>query len=142
MVLFSIIVLSLNHCTGVAVFSSSSTFGPGNGPVFLSNLQCTGSELELLECSHTIFVGTYCNHQRDVGLRCEGGCHITVEKQYTLNEYIVVISEFKNLGIKHKLDLYSTLQQCQTFNCIIRTVVRIVGMGRMSHICNTKCSRL
>ena len=26
--------------------------------------------------------------------------------------------------------------------CIIRTVVRIVGMGRMSHICNTKCSRL
>ena len=25
---------------------------------------------------------------------------------------------------------------------IIRTVVRIVGMGRMSHICNTKCSRL
>ena len=31
------------------------------------------------------------------------------------------------------------------WNCvayIIRTVVRIVGMGRMSHICNTKCSRL
>ena len=25
---------------------------------------------------------------------------------------------------------------------IIRTVVRIVGMFRMSHICNTKCSRL
>ena len=25
---------------------------------------------------------------------------------------------------------------------IIRTVVRIVGMDRMSHICNTKCSRL
>ena len=25
---------------------------------------------------------------------------------------------------------------------IIRMVVRIVGMGRMSHICNTKCSRL
>ena len=28
------------------------------------------------------------------------------------------------------------------FGPIIRTVVRIVGMGRMSHICNTKCSRL
>ena len=25
---------------------------------------------------------------------------------------------------------------------LIRTVVRIVGMGRTSHICNTKCSRL
>ena len=25
---------------------------------------------------------------------------------------------------------------------IIHTVVRIVGMDRMSHICNTKCSRL
>ena len=29
-----------------------------------------------------------------------------------------------------------------SLSCIIRTVVRIVGMGRMSHICNTKCSRL
>ena len=26
--------------------------------------------------------------------------------------------------------------------CIIRTVVRIVGMYRMSHVYNTKCSRL
>ena len=28
------------------------------------------------------------------------------------------------------------------FSCIICTVVRTVGMGRMPHICNTKCSRL
>ena len=31
---------------------------------------------------------------------------------------------------------------CLSLPWIIRTVVRIVGMGRMSHIYNTKCSRL
>ena len=57
---------------GAVVYTSSSTFGPGNGPVFLSNLQCIGSEENLLECRNTLFVGRYCTHERDVGLRCEG----------------------------------------------------------------------
>ena len=40
--------------------------------MFLSDVDCRGSEANLLECRHTLFVGTYCTHQRDVGLRCEG----------------------------------------------------------------------
>lgn len=57
---------------GAVVYTTSSTFGPGNGPVFLSNIQCTGSEEDLLECRNTQFVGSYCTHVRDVGVRCEG----------------------------------------------------------------------
>ena len=48
-----------------------SQFGEGSGPVFLSNLLCTGSEQTLLKCHNQIFVGSYCSHTRDVGLRCE-----------------------------------------------------------------------
>ena len=57
---------------GAVVYSGSSTFGPGNGPVFLSNIQCIGSEESLLECGNTMLVGDYCTHERDVGVRCEG----------------------------------------------------------------------
>ena len=51
--------------------TASSQFGEGMGPVYLSDLSCTGTEQTLLECSHQVFVGSYCSHVRDVGLRCE-----------------------------------------------------------------------
>ena len=43
--------------------------------------------------------------------------HVQIKKTYCMSPYIII-------------------------NPIIRTVVRIVGMGRMSHIYNTKCSRI
>ena len=51
--------------------TASSLYGEGSGPVFLSSLGCTGSEDNLLQCPHAVFVGTHCTHARDVGLRCE-----------------------------------------------------------------------
>ena len=57
---------------GAVVYHSSSTFGPGSGPVFLTDIRCTGAENSLLLCGHTQFVGGHCTHERDVGVRCEG----------------------------------------------------------------------
>ena len=68
----SLIILLILYSIGAVVYTSSSRFGPGNGPVFLGNTQCTGSEEDLLACRNTMFVGTYCTHGRDVGVRCEG----------------------------------------------------------------------
>ena len=64
--------MGLQHSVGAIVYTTSSKFGPGNGPVFLSNIQCIGSEEDLLECRNTLIVGSYCTHGRDVGVRCEG----------------------------------------------------------------------
>lgn len=50
--------------------TSNSQFGQGSGPVFLASLGCTGSELNLLQCPHTPFVGDRCTHSRDFGVRC------------------------------------------------------------------------
>ena len=63
---------------GAVVYSSSSSFGPGSGPVLLSNVRCAGSETNMLECRNTMFVGSYCSHDRDVGLRCEGKTITTI----------------------------------------------------------------
>ena len=67
---------------GITVYTSSSTFGAGTDPVFLSDLQCVGSEINLLECRNSNFIqlanNDYCTHSRDVGLRCERKIQVTV----------------------------------------------------------------
>ena len=49
----------------------TSPFGEGSGLVFISNVDCTGTEEDLLQCSHTVNIGPSCSHERDVGVRCE-----------------------------------------------------------------------
>ena len=57
---------------GVVAYSTvSSTFGQGSGPIFYTNLGCRGLEPSLLDCSKTVFIGSYCTHGRDVGVKCE-----------------------------------------------------------------------
>ena len=57
----------------VTTTTTASVFGPGSGPVFLADIHCTGSEATLLHCPHSeILLGSYCTHNRDVGVRCEG----------------------------------------------------------------------
>ena len=66
------------YCTlfiGILVYSTvSSTFGHGSGPIFLTNIHCSGSETSLLNCSKTVFTGHSCTHEHDVGVRCERKC--------------------------------------------------------------------
>ena len=64
--------LLLNLIGAVPHISSRGLFGEGRGPVFLGDLNCTGEESNLLECSYTPFVGEYCRHSRDVAVECQG----------------------------------------------------------------------
>ena len=40
------------------------------GPILMSNLQCTGRETSLIHCSRDDFGMHSCTHSRDVGVRC------------------------------------------------------------------------
>ena len=44
-------------------------FGAGSGSVYLSSLQCTGSEPSLLDCPSS--ATNNCGHSRDAGVHCE-----------------------------------------------------------------------
>ena len=51
----------------------TSGYENGSGPIFLDQLQCTGSEQSLLECGMGRAVGLHrCDHSMDVGIRCTG----------------------------------------------------------------------
>ncbi len=45
----SIILYSLHEHVG-AVSTTTASFGPGSGSIFLNNVQCVGSEARLVDC--------------------------------------------------------------------------------------------
>ena len=49
---------------------TNAHFGAGVGPIFLDDVGCSGSESNLVNCSHSFFVS--CRHHEDAGVRCQG----------------------------------------------------------------------
>ncbi|CAH1264294.1 SSC5D [Branchiostoma lanceolatum] len=46
-------------------------FGPGSGPVWLSDVKCTGNESNILDCPQSKFGDNECDHLDDVGVVCD-----------------------------------------------------------------------
>ena len=55
-----------------AVAYGNAHFGAGVGLIYLNNVDCTGAETGLLQCSYTS--GSSCTyaHSEDAGVRCQG----------------------------------------------------------------------
>ncbi|XP_063960668.1 uncharacterized protein LOC129267820 [Lytechinus pictus] len=48
----------------------SGQFGSGEGPIFLDDVQCLGTEENLGECQHDGFLVNNCQHTEDAGVQC------------------------------------------------------------------------
>ena len=49
-----------------------ASFGQGRGPIFLDNVNCNGTELQLRNCTNR-GVGVHnCSHMEDAGVVCRG----------------------------------------------------------------------
>ena len=57
--------------TGAVAFSAAH-FGAGIGPIYLANVECSGSESNLTHCPHSSFVICSSGHGEDAGVRCQG----------------------------------------------------------------------
>ena len=57
--------------TGAVAFSNAH-FGPGTGPIYLDNLDCSGNESNLTDCARSSYVSCYYGHAEDAGVRCQG----------------------------------------------------------------------
>ena len=63
-----IIIIGISDATALR----NSHFGDGTGPYHLSEVDCSGEERTLLECSHYTIGYHICQAGRDVGVRCDG----------------------------------------------------------------------
>ncbi|XP_019616170.1 PREDICTED: deleted in malignant brain tumors 1 protein-like isoform X2 [Branchiostoma belcheri] len=54
-------------------FHYGAHYGPGDGPIWLNNLQCTGFETNVEQCTHDGW-GTHggCTHPHDISVVCQG----------------------------------------------------------------------
>ena len=57
---------------GARSYSGSASYGPGIGPIFFDNVDCSGSEEYLVNCSSQPIGDHNCNHFEDAGVLCEG----------------------------------------------------------------------
>ncbi|RXN00328.1 Neurotrypsin [Acipenser ruthenus] len=55
---------------GVAKAWSQAYFGEGYGPVLLDEVQCTGNELSIEQCSKSLWGEHNCAHKEDAGVSC------------------------------------------------------------------------
>ena len=67
--MFTLCTLFIPHSVAYP-YISINTFGPGSGPIFLSHLNCIGTEQTLLDCSSYPHPYYY-SHHSDAGVRCE-----------------------------------------------------------------------
>ena len=47
-----------------------AAYGQGSGEIWLADLNCVGTELNIGHCSHKGWGVHYCSHYRDAGIKC------------------------------------------------------------------------
>ena len=65
---------STSPCLSHRSVAWSRAFGPGTGPIFMDDVNCTGQENRLVQCEFPGFGQHNCGHGEDFGAHCNVTC--------------------------------------------------------------------
>uniref|UniRef100_H3AH32 Neurotrypsin n=1 Tax=Latimeria chalumnae TaxID=7897 RepID=H3AH32_LATCH len=65
-----VVCRQLGLSSGTAKAWSRAHFGEGSGPVLLDEVQCTGNELSIEQCTKSLWGEHNCGHKEDAGVSC------------------------------------------------------------------------
>ena len=65
-----VVCRQLNYIGLVSVVLHPSVFGSGEGPIWLDDVDCNGSEDSIFDCYHNDIGVHNCQHSEDVGIIC------------------------------------------------------------------------
>ena len=63
-------LITLTGTVAYTGYYTSNNFGQGTGPIWLDNLQCTGAENSLYNCTANAVGSHNCGHYEDAGAKC------------------------------------------------------------------------
>ncbi|XP_073723257.1 scavenger receptor cysteine-rich domain-containing protein DMBT1 isoform X11 [Misgurnus anguillicaudatus] len=88
-------------CGNATEAKSDAYFGQGSGQIWMDDVQCTGNETTLTNCTATPRGIHNCGHNEDAGVICQIGRTQTTATPRTATQYILntSISEFKDIRL-------------------------------------------
>ncbi|XP_041271527.1 lysyl oxidase homolog 4 [Onychostruthus taczanowskii] len=123
--------------TAAITWTHSATYGQGEGPIWLDNVRCGGSEGSLAECVHNGWGISDCHHGEDAGVVCSGQRLPGNSPQATTSGHL---GEVLGLTLE-EVRLKPILARAKLSMPVMEGAVEVKHNGRWRQVCDANWSR-